>query len=108
MATCAPRPTARWRSTKCTAALKRSGMPRASAVSAMAVAVDMISTRRLGPEPLRVDRVPPDLVVDDPLGGVEQPRGLRAVASGRLERVLNQILLVARDRVLQRHARHRP
>src|SRR6266516_7675420 len=42
----------------------------------------------------RVNSVVPDLVVDDALGGVEQPRRLRAVAPRRLQRILNQVLLV--------------
>src|SRR5262249_40882792 len=63
---------------------------------------------RLRPEALGVDAVLPDFVVDDPLGAVEEPRRLRAVASRGLQRVLNQILFVGGDGVAERDARHRP
>ena len=55
----------------------------------------------------RVDGVLADLVVQHPLGRVEQPRRLRAVPARRLQRVLNQILLEPGHGVAERHARHR-
>ena len=43
--------------------------------------------RRWSPEAARVDPVLADLVVEDPLGGAEQPRGLGAVPARGLQRV---------------------
>src|SRR6266550_5303771 len=45
------------------------------------------------PEPAHVDAEVADLVVENPLGGVEQARRLRAIPARRLERVLDQIAL---------------
>src|SRR5262245_42515674 len=53
-----------------------------------------------------IDAVLADLVVDHPLGSIEQSRRLRAVTACRFERVLNQVLLEAGNRVAQRHAGH--
>src|SRR6185295_11361309 len=52
-----------------------------------------------------VDAEVADLVVENALRGVEQPRGLGAVAARRLERVLDEVALEPLDGVPQRHAR---
>src|SRR5262245_54624208 len=48
-----------------------------------------------------VDPVLADGVADDPLGRVEQPRGLGPVAPGALERVLDEVLLLRVERFLE-------
>ena len=47
-------------------------------------------------------------VADDPLGGVEEPRGPGPVAAGALEGVEDQVLLVGRQGVLERLAGQGP
>ena len=64
---------------------------RSAAIASPAAAPDF---GRL--EAAHVDAVAAHLVVEDPLGGVEQARRLGAVAARRLQRVLDQVALVAR------------
>src|SRR5580765_5630649 len=52
---------------------------------------------RLEAEAPRVDLVLRDLVADDSLGRLEQPRRACPVSSGSLEGVLNELLLVGFD-----------
>src|SRR5687767_4179456 len=52
----------------------------------------------LGAEAGAVDAVLAHLVADDPLGGVEQPRRSSPAAARNLERVEDQVLLVALHR----------
>src|SRR6186713_2264966 len=58
--------------------------------------------RHDSPESLPVDSVLADLVVEDAAGGLEQARGLGAVASRALERVLQDVLLERFSRLFER------
>src|SRR5436853_129084 len=53
-------------------------------------------------EPADVDAEVSHLVVEDPLGGIEEACRLRAIPARRLERILDEVALETIDRVLQR------
>src|SRR5688500_18080578 len=54
-----------------------------------------------GSEAPGIDGVALRRVVEDAFGGVEQPRGFRAVAACGLERVLDEVALEGRHRIRQ-------
>ena len=57
-----------------------------------------IELRTLVPEARAVDLILPNFVADNPVGGVEQFGSLHPVAAGRLEGVLQDVLLVGTNR----------
>lgn len=59
----------------------------------------VLSNEGLRPEAGPIDAELPDLVADDPFGGVEQLGGTRRVAAGRLEGILDERPLVGRHGV---------
>src|SRR6185436_7786492 len=79
--------------------------PNASAGCRLSVVSGFSRTVSASPEAPGVDAVPAHLVVDDPLGRVEQPGRLGAVPPGGLQRILDQILFIGADGVPERHAR---
>src|SRR5207253_2794404 len=50
-------------------------------------------------EPAPIDAELPDLVIHDPPGRAQQPRGLGPVAARRLQRILDEIFFVGGNRV---------
>src|SRR2546426_12434883 len=60
-----------------------------------------------GAEALAVDSVFPDLVANDTFRRMEQLRRLRAVATGGLQSILDQVAFKCLDGFRKRHLRHR-
>ena len=60
-----------------------------------------------GTEALAVDSVFPDLIANDTLRGMEELRGLRPVATGGLQGILDQVAFKRLDGFRERHLRHR-
>ena len=75
--------------------------------SASSVKSAAFELRTLVPEPLAVDLVFADFVIDDPLGGAEQACGFGAVASSGFEGVEDNIFLIGRHGIAERKRRHR-